>query len=118
MYDLAWENLELFGGNLEIIAETSNSVTVKNIGWGAAYNITTGSEIIEMIQSGETRKLNKYSNVLSYKRLLQDGEEEDLTLISVNLTTINDTDNEATPSTDFVSITLCLAIVSALRRKK
>ena len=43
---------------------------------------------------------------------------EDLTLISVNLTTIIDTDNEATPSTDFVSITLCLAIVSALRRKK
>ena len=118
MYDLAWENLELFGGNLEIIAETSNSVTVKNIGWGAAYNITTGSEIIEMIQSGETRKLNKYSNVLSYKRLLQDGEEEDLTLISVNLTTIIDTDNEATPSINFISITLCLAIVSTLRRRK
>ena len=118
MYDLAWENLELFGGNLEIIAETSNSVTVKNIGWGAAYNITTGSEIIEMIQSGETRKLNKYSNVLSYKRLLQDGEEADLTLISVNLPTIIDTDNEATPSINFISITLCLAIVSTLWRRK
>ena len=36
MYDLAWENLELVGGNLQIIDETYNSVTVQNIGWGAA----------------------------------------------------------------------------------
>ena len=118
MYDLAWENLELFGGNLEIVDETSNSVTVKNIGWGAAYNVTAGSEIVEKIGAGETRKINKNSNVLSYKRLIQEGEEEDLTLISVNLTTIIDTDNEDTPSIDFVSITLSLVIVSALRRRK
>ena len=49
---------------------------------------------------------------------IQEGEEADLTLISVNLTTIIETDNEATPSIDFVSITLCLAIVSTLRRRK
>jgi len=118
MYDLAWENLELFGGHLEIVDETSNSVTVKNTGWGAAYNVTAGSEIIEIVEPGETKKINKNSNVLSYKRLIQEGEDEDLTLISVNLTSILDTNNEATPSIDFVSITLSLVIVSALRRRK
>jgi len=118
MYDLAWENLELFGGKLEIMAETSKSVTVKNIGWGAAYNVTTGSEVIEKISVGETKKINKNSNTLLYNRLIQEGEEEDLTLVSVNLTSIIDTNNEATPSVDFVSITLSLVIVSALRRRK
>ena len=53
-----------------------------------------------------------------YNRLIQEGEEEDLTLVSVNLTSIIDTNNEATPSIDFVSITLSLVIVSALRRRK
>ena len=43
MYDLAWENLELVGGHLQIIDETYNSVTLQNIGWGAAYNVTTGN---------------------------------------------------------------------------
>jgi len=118
MYDLAWENLELFGGHLEIVDETSNSVTVKNTGWGAAYNVTAGSEIIEIVEPGETKKINKNSNTLIYNRLIQEGEEEDLTLISVNLTSILDTNNEATPSIDFVSITLSLVIVSALRRRK
>ena len=118
MYDLAWENLELFGGNLEIVAETSSSVTVRNIGWGAAYNVTAGAEIIEMVEAGETKKINKKSNTLLYNRLIQEGEEEDLTLVSVNLTSIIDTNNEATPSIDFVSITLSLVIVSALRRRK
>ena len=118
MYDLAWENLELFGGNLEIVAETSSSVTVRNIGWGAAYNVTAGAEIIEIVEAGETKKINKKSNTLLYNRLIQEGEEEDLTLVSVNLTSIIDTNNEATPSIDFVSITLSLIIVSALRRRK
>jgi hypothetical protein len=40
MYDLAWENLELFGGHLEITDESAKSITVTNIGWGAAYNTT------------------------------------------------------------------------------
>ena len=118
MYDLAWENLELFGGKLEIISETSKSVTVKNTGWGAAYNVTAGSDIIEIVEPGETKNINKNSNVLSYKRLIQEGEETDLTLISVNLTSILDTNNEATPSIDFVSIILSLAIISALRKRK
>ncbi len=123
MYDLAWENLELFGGHLEIVDETSNSVTVKNIGWGAAYNVTTGSDLFtprggEIVKPGETKRINKNSNVLSYKRLIQEGEEADLTLISVNLTAINNTDNETTPSIDFISITLSLAIISTLRKRK
>ena len=118
MYDLAWENLELFGGKLEIISETSKSVTVKNTGWGAAYNVTAGSEIIEKIEVGETKNINKNSNVLIYNRLIHEGEEADLTLISVNLTAIIDTNNEATPSIDFVSITLSLAIISTLRKRK
>ena len=71
MYDLAWENLELFGGHLEIINENSNTVTVQNIGWGAAYNVTVGKELIEKIEVGETKKINKNSNVLLYNRLIQ-----------------------------------------------
>ena len=117
MYDLAWENLELFGGNLEIISEDAGSVTVKNVGWGAAYNVTAGEEVIGKVEVGETKKINKNGNTLFYKRLIQEGEEADLTLIAVNLTTIFDTNNETTPSINFVTIVISLAIVSALRRK-
>jgi hypothetical protein len=117
MYDLAWENLELFGGHLEIVDETSNSVTVKNIGWGAAYNITTGNEIIEKIDIGETTKLNKNSNVLKYNRLIQQGEEEDLTAVTINLTIITDTSSETTPSISFIPITASLLAVTILRRR-
>ena len=118
MYDLAWENLELFGGNLEIISEDAESVTVRNIGWGTAYNVTTGGEVIEKIEVGETKKITKNSNTLLYKRLIQEGEEADLTLIAVNLTTIFDTNNETTPSINFVTIVISLVIVSTLRRRK
>jgi hypothetical protein len=117
MYDLAWESLELFGGYLEIIDETSNSVTVKNIGWGAAYNITAGNEIIETIGIGETTKLNKNSNVLKYNRLMQQGEEEDLTKVNLNLTIIADTSGEATPFISFIPITASLLAVAILRRR-
>ena len=77
-----------------------------------------GTEVIEKIGVGETKKINKNSNTLLYNRLIQEGEDEDLTIVSVNLTSIIDTNNEATPSIDFVSITLSLVIVSALRRRK
>ena len=59
MYDLAWENLELFGGHLEIIDESYNSVTVQNIGWGAAYNVTTGNEMVERIERNQIVTLSK-----------------------------------------------------------
>ena len=117
MYDLAWENLELFGGHLEIVDETSNSVTVMNIGWGAAYNITAGNGIIDKIGIGETAKLSKNSNVLKYNRLIQQGEEEGLTEMTLNLTTITDTKKEATPSISFVPITASLLVVAILRRR-
>ena len=117
MYDLAWENLELFGGHLEIVDETSNSVTVMNIGWGAAYNVTAGNVIIDKIGIGETAKLSKNSNVLKYNRLIQQGEEEGLTEMTLNLTTITDTNNEVTPSISFIPITASLLVVVILRRK-
>jgi len=117
MYDLAWENLELFGGHLEIVDETSNSVTVKNIGWGAAHNITAGNEIIEKIDIGETTKLSKNSNVLKYNRLIHQGEEEDLTKVTINLTIITDTSSETTPSISFIPITASLLAVAILRRR-
>ena len=118
MYDLAWENLELFGGHLEIVDETSNSVTVMNNGWGAAYNVTAGNEIIEIIHPGEIVAINRNGNFMQYHRLLQIGEEEDLTLMNVNLTDIKSDNNESTPSLSFVSIIFCLMAVITFRRKK
>ncbi len=118
MYDLAWENLELFGGYLEIVDETSNSVTVMNNGWGAAYNVTAGNEIIEIIHPGEIVAINRNGNFMQYHRLLQIGEEEDLTLMNVNLTDIKSDNNESTPSLSFVSIIFCLMAVITFRRKK
>ena len=117
MYDLAWENLELFGGHLEIVDETSNSVTVMNNGWGAAYNVTAGNEIIEIIHPGETVAINRNGNFMQYHRLLQIGEGENLTLMNVNLTDIKLGNNELTPSLSFVSIIFCLMAVITFRRK-
>ena len=68
MYDMAWENLELVGGHLQIIDESYNSVTVQNIGWGAAYNVTTGNEIIERVERNEVITLSKNYNFLQYNR--------------------------------------------------
>ena len=118
MYDLAWENLELFGGHLEITDESAKSITVTNIGWGAAYNTTAGNEIIDLIQPGETITINRNGNFMEYHRLLQIGEEEDLTLMAVNLTEIQDNGNESTPSMSFISIIFCLLAVVTLRRNK
>jgi len=118
MYDLAWENLELFGGHLEIIDESYNSVTVQNIGWGAAYNVTTGNQIVEKIERNQIVTLSKNSNVLQYSRLIQEGEEVDLTLISMNLTSMPKPNNENTPSIGFISISISLMFAANLRKKK
>ena len=118
MYDLAWENLELIGGHLQIIDETYNTVTLQNIGWGAAYNVTAGNGIIEKVARNQIVTLSKDSTFLQYNRLIHEGEEADLTLISMNLTSMPNPENETTPSIDFISITLSLVIVSALRRRK
>ena len=118
MYDMAWENLELVGGHLQIIDESYDSVTVQNIGWGAAYNVTTGNEIIERVERNQVITLSKNYNFLQYNRLIHEGEEADLTLITMNLTSMSNPNSGTTPSIDFISITLSLAIVSTLRRKK
>lgn len=118
MYDLAWENLELFGGNLEITDESAKSITVTNIGWGAAYNTTAGNGIIDVIQPGETITINRNGNFIEYHRLIQNGEEENMTLIVNNLTVIQTTDNESTPSMSFISTTFCILAAITLRRNK
>ena len=118
MYDLAWENLELFGGHLEITDESAKTITVTNIGWGAAYNTTAGNGIIDVIQPGETITINRNGNFMEYHRLIQTGEEENLTLMAVNLTDMKSIDNEATPSLSFISIIFCILVVVTFRRNK
>jgi len=118
MYDLAWENLELFGGHLEITDESAKTITVTNIGWGAAYNTTAGNGIIDVIQPGETITINRNGNFMEYHRLIQTGEEENLTLMAVNLTDMKSIDNEATPSLSFISIIFCILAVVTFRRNK
>ena len=118
MYDLAWENLELFGGHLEIVDETSNSITVENIGWGAAYNVTAGNGIIDIIHPGETVIINRNGNFMQYHRLIQIGEEENLTIMNVNLTDIKPDNNKSTPSLSFISVIFCVMAIVNFRRRK
>jgi hypothetical protein len=89
-----------------------------NNGWGAAYNVTAGNEIIEIIHPGEIVAINRNGNFMQYHRLLQIGEEEDLTLMNINLTDIKSDNNESTPSLSFVSIIFCLMAIITFRRKK
>ena len=117
MYDLAWENLELVGGNLQIIDETYNSVTVQNIGWGAAYNVTAGNEIVEKVERNQIITISKNSNFLQYNRLIHEGEESDLTLISTNLTSMQNPENRGTPSIGFVSVSLTLLAIATTRKR-
>ena len=118
MYALAWENLELFGGHLEIVSETSDSVKVTNTGWGAAYNVTAGNGVTEKIEPGETKTLKKSSNVLQYLRLVHVGEEEDLTLITMKLGNVVEEDSEITPALSPLSIIFSLIAIVALRKIK
>jgi len=118
MYDLAWENLELFGGYLERVSETSDSVKVINTGWGAAYNVTAGNGVTEKIESGETKTLKKGGNVLQYLRLVHVGEEKDLTLITIELGNIVEDDGEITPALSPISVIFSLVAIVALRKRK
>jgi hypothetical protein len=119
MYDLAWENLLLFGGHLEIISETSDSVRVTNTGWGAAYNVTAGNGITERIEPGETKTIKKSSNVIQYLRLIHVGEEADLTLITLKLGNMIDNDNgEIIPALSPISVIFSLILLVTLRKRK
>ena len=117
MYDLAWENLELVGGHLQIIDETYNSVTVQNIGWGAAYNVTAGGEVIERVEKNQIITISKNSNILNYNRLIHEGEEADLTLVSMNLTLLSNPENGGTPSIGFISASLTLIAIATSRKR-
>ena len=117
MYDLAWENLLLFGGHLEIVSETSDSVKVTNTGWGAAYNVTAGNGITERIEPGETKTIKKNSNVMQYHRLIHVGEEADLTLITLELENMID-DGEITPALSPISVIFSLILLVTLRKRK
>ena len=117
MYDLAWENLLLFGGHLEIVSETSDSVRVTNTGWGAAYNVTAGNGITERIEPGETKTIKKNSNVIQYLRLIHVGEEADLTLITLELGNMID-DGEITPALSPISVIFSLILLVTLRKRK
>ena len=117
MYDLAWENLELVGGHLQIIDETYNSVTVQNIGWGAAYNVTAGGEVIEKVERNQIITISKNSNFLQYNRLIHEGEEADLTLISMNLTSLPNHENGDMPSIGFISASLTLLAIATSRKR-
>jgi len=48
---------------------------------------------------------------------MQQGEEEDLTKVNLNLTIIADTSGEATPFISFIPITASLLAVAILRRR-
>jgi hypothetical protein len=49
--------------------------------------------------------------------LIQQGEEENLTEVTLNLTLITDTRGETTPSISFIPITASLLTVAILRRR-
>ena len=115
---MAWEHLELGWGLLHILDESYYSVTVQNIGWGAAYNITTGNEIIEKLGRNQVITISKDSNFLQYNRLIHEGEEADLTLISMNLTLMPNPDSGTTPSIGFISASLSLLAIANSRKRK
>ena len=114
MYALAWENLELFGGHLEIVSETSDSVKVTNTGWGAAYNVTAGNGVTEKIEPGETKTIKKGGNVLQYLRLVHVGEEADLAQITIELGNVMGGDGQMTSALSPISIISGLIGVAAV----
>ena len=85
---------------------------------GAAYNTTAGNGIIDVIQPGETITINRNGNFIEYHRLIQNGEEDNMTLIVNNLTVIQTTDNKSTPSMSFISTTFCILAAITLRKNK
>jgi len=91
---------------------------VTSTGWGAAYNVTAGNDITEKIEPGETKTLKKGSNVLHYLRLIHEGEEKDLTLITIELGNIMKDDSEITPALSSISAIFSLIAVVALRKRK
>ena len=80
--------------------------------------MTAGNGVTEKIEPGETKTLKKSSNVLQYLRLIHEGEEKDLTLITIELGNIIEDDGEITPALSPLSIIFSLIAVVALRKRK
>ena len=78
----------------------------------------TWIEIIEKIERNQVMTLSKNSNVLQYNRLIKEGEEADLTLISINLTSMPNPNNGNMPSISFISISIGLIFAAHLRKKE
>ena len=92
MYEMVWENLTLMGGNIEIKNIENGKIALMNIGWGAAYNITYGKQIIGLVESGEEIILNleyetdgSMTDGISYNRMNITGEEEAITEITISI---------------------------------
>ena len=80
--------------------------------------MTTGNEIIEKVERNQIITISKNSNFLQYNRLIHEGEEADLTLISTNLTSMSNPDSGTTPSIGFISASLSLLAIANLKRRK
>ena len=92
MYEMVWENLTLMGGNMEIKGIENGKIALMNMGWGAAYNITYGKQIIGLVESGEEIILNveyetdgSMTDGISYNRMNITGEEESITEITISI---------------------------------
>ena len=92
MYEMSWENLTLMGGNIQIESVENDKITLKNIGWGAAYNITYGKQIVEIVESEEMIVLdieyetdNSMNDMITYNRMNITGEEESMTEIAISI---------------------------------
>ena len=92
MYEMSWENLTLMGGNIQIESVENDKITLKNIGWGAAYNITYGKQIVEIVESEEMIVLdieyetdNSMIDMITYNRMNITGEEESMTEIAISI---------------------------------
>ena len=80
--------------------------------------MTAGNGITERIEPGETKTIKKDSNVLQYLRLIHEGEEEDLTMITMELGNMIEDNGEITPALSPISIIFSLIAVVALRKRK
>ena len=90
---------------------------MKNLCLRSPIPIALDEELIgvtEKIEPGETKTLKKGSNVLQYLRLVHVGEEEGLTLVTIELGNIIEDDGEKTPALSPISVILSLISVAAV----
>ncbi len=76
MYDMAWENLLKLGGRPVVIATGPGELTVRNDGWGAAYNLSAGGIILPQLEPGETATVDWHDSQLRYERILRNPERD------------------------------------------